>query len=87
MEKREILTENQMRDWFKEHGTEIGKGFEEIFGSDDIENDNATEEYAFTTEGGIMFIRLKEVWQDVFSYTAQFKTATRYMVIPIQQSM
>ncbi len=83
MEKREILTENQMRDWFKEHGKVNNKGFEEIFGSDDFENDNATEEYAFTIEGGIMFIRLKEVWCDVFSYTSQFKTATRYMVIPI----
>ena len=82
--QRNVLDEDQMKNWFKEFGPINGKGFEEIFGSEnsEFEENNSEEKFTFTIENGIMFIKLKEVWYDVFDYTPQFTPVIRYMVIP-----
>lgn len=82
--QRKILDEDQVRNWFKEFGPVNGKGFEEIFGSENSEfNMNSEDEkFTFTIENGIMFVKIKEVWFDVFDYTPQFHSVLRYMIIP-----
>lgn len=83
--QRQILDEDQMRNWFKEFGSVNGKGFEEIFGSDEnskFDMNSDDEKFTFTIEDGIMFVKMKLVWYDVFGSTSQYNPVIRYMIIP-----